>query len=300
MNETSQILPLNQVSDYNDYLGIPTTHPMVSVVDFSELKPLRHKRHLFGFYTLFLKEVNCGEMLYGRQRYDYQEGTILAIAPGQMAGVVDNGQVFQPHGWALCFHPDLIHGTSLGKAMKDYTFFSYNSNEALHMSDGEREIVLQYFKKIRRETQGPFDRHTRKIIIDNIESLLDYCLRFYERQFETRKVVNHDVLVRFEELLFDYYSSNEAKKNGLPTVKYFADHLFLSANYFGDLVKKETGISPRDYIQKKIIDVAKEHILNTRENISSVAYDLGFRYPQHFTRLFKKITGLTPQQYRQS
>lgn len=300
MTNQDTIYPVIQVPDYNDYLGVETNHPLVSVIDFSQLKPIRHRRILFGFYVLFLKDVKCGDFLYGRQRYDYQEGTILAIAPGQIAGVADSGEVFQPRGWALCFHPDLIHGTALGKAMKDYTYFSYDANEALHISESEREIVLQCLQKIKLETEGSYDRHTRKIITDNISVLLDYCLRFYERQFETRKAVNHDVLSRFEQLLSDYYVSDKKGGGELPTVKYFAEHLFLSANYFGDLVKRETGLSPRDYIQRKIIDVAKERILNPSESISQVAYDLGFRYPQHFTRLFKKITGLTPQQYRQA
>lgn len=295
----SAIRTLNHVWEYNDLLGVETTHPLVSVIDFSTLPPMRHERHMFGFYVLFLKEVNCGDLIYGRQTYDYQEGTIVAIAPGQTAGTIDNGELFQPKGWALAFHPDLIHGTHLARAMKEYTYFSYEANEALHLSEEEREIFLACLQKIKSETVSNIDRHTRKIINVNIETVLDYCLRFYERQFDTRASVNHDLLSRFEDLLDDYYASSQPRKDGLPTVKYFADRLCLSSNYFGDLVKKETGRTAREHIQQKLIDIAKERVLDPLQNISGVAYEMGFQYPQHFTRLFKKVTGLTPQQYRQ-
>ncbi|MDO4929895.1 MAG: helix-turn-helix domain-containing protein [Bacteroidales bacterium] len=297
--DNSPIRTFNQVWEYNDYLGLPTPHKQVCVIDLSQLKPTRHERYMFGFYILFLKEVKCGELLYGRQTYDYQEGTVVAVAPGQTVGTADTGEVYQPKGWALAFHPDLIHGTPLGRAMKEYSYFSYESNEALHLSEDERNIVIACLQKIKAETEAPADRHTRKIINVNIETLLDYCLRFYERQFVTRAPVNHDFLIRFENLLEEYYASEKARKDGLPTVKYFADKLCLSSNYFGDLVKKETGRTAREHIQQKLIDVAKERVLDPAQNISSVAYELGFQYPQHFTRLFKKVTGYTPQQYRQ-
>ena len=298
--DPQDILRLDNIWEYCDLFNQPASHPLVGVIDFSKSKPCRHQRHLFNFYVLFLKEVKCGDLIYGRHTYDYQEGTVVAIAPGQIAGCVDDGTTFQPKGYALLFHPDLIHGTQLARQMKAYTYFSYESREALHLSEKERETYMQCLKKIQEETQAPIDRHTRKIIVATLEVLLDHLLRFYERQFQTRAAANHDVLTRFEQLLTEYYDNTTVQqRDGLPTVKYFADHLFLSANYFGDLVKKETGQSPRDYIQRKIIDVAKERVLNPSSNISNVAYELGFRYPQHFTRLFKKVTGQTPQQYRQ-
>ncbi len=294
----NKIEHFEHVFEYNDLLGVETLHPLVSVIDLSKSRRIRHMRHTFGFYTLFLKEVRCGTLLYGRQYYDYQEGTIVAIAPGQVAGVEDNGEEFQPKGWALVFHPDLIRGTSLGRNIRSYSFFSYEANEALHLSEQERAIVVDCLHKIRTETEHAVDKHTRRLITANIELLLDYCVRFYERQFLTRSQVNSDLLIRFETLLDAYFSSDRPQSEGLPSVKYFAEQLHLSANYFGDLIKKETGRTAQDHIQLKLIDVAKERIFDVRKSVGEIAYELGFKYPQHFTRLFKKLTGLTPKEYR--
>ena len=294
----NKIEHFEHVFEYNDLLGVETLHPLVSVIDLSKSRRIRHMRHTFGFYTLFLKEVRCGNLIYGRQYYDYQEGTIVAIAPGQVAGVEDNGEVFQPKGWALVFHPDLIRGTSLGRNIRSYSFFSYEANEALHLSEQERAIVVDCLHKIRTETEHAVDKHTRRLITANIELLLDYCVRFYERQFLTRSQVNSDLLIRFETLLDAYFSSDRPQSEGLPSVKYFAEQLHLSANYFGDLIKKETGRTAQDHIQLKLIDVAKERIFDVRKSVGEIAYELGFKYPQHFSRLFKKLTGLTPKEYR--
>lgn len=294
----NKIEHFEHVFEYNDLLGVETLHPLVSVIDLSKSRRIRHMRHTFGFYTLFLKEVRCGNLIYGRQYYDYQEGTIVAIAPGQVAGVEDNGEVFQPKGWALVFHPDLIRGTSLGRNIRSYSFFSYEANEALHLSEQERAIVVDCLHKIRTETEHAVDKHTWRLITANIELLLDYCVRFYERQFLTRSQVNSDLLIRFETLLDAYFSSDRPQSEGLPSVKYFAEQLHLSANYFGDLIKKETGRTAQDHIQLKLIDVAKERIFDVRKSVGEIAYELGFKYPQHFTRLFKKLTGLTPKEYR--
>ncbi|WP_288892092.1 response regulator transcription factor [uncultured Alistipes sp.] len=294
----NKIEHFEHVFEYNDLLGVETLHPLVSVIDLSKSRRIRHMRHTFGFYTLFLKEVRCGNLIYGRQYYDYQEGTIVAIAPGQVAGVEDNGEEFQPKGWALVFHPDLIRGTSLGRNIRSYSFFSYEANEALHLSEQERAIVVDCLHKIRTETEHAVDKHTRRLVTANIELLLDYCVRFYERQFLTRSQVNSDLLIRFETLLDAYFSSDRPQSEGLPSVKYFAEQLHLSANYFGDLIKKETGRTAQDHIQLKLIDVAKERIFDVRKSVGEIAYELGFKYPQHFTRLFKKLTGLTPKEYR--
>lgn len=213
-------------------------------------------------------------------------------------GVEDDGTTFQPKGWALVFHPDLIRGTSLGRRIKEYTFFSYEVNEALHLSEREREMVIDSFRKIRHELEHAIDRHSRRLITIQIEMLLDYCLRFYERQFITRTHVNRDFLTRFETLLDDYFTGDRAQRDGLPTVRFCAGELCLSANYFGDLVKKETGKTAQEYIQLKLIGAAKERVLDPGKSIGQVAYELGFQYPQHFTRLFKKLTGMTPNEYR--
>lgn len=293
-----RIRNIETVFEYNDSLGIETLHPQVSVIDLSKAKPIRHARQTFSFYAIFLKEVKCGELLYGRNRYDYQEGTLVCLAPGQVIGVEDNGETYQPKGWALVFHPDLIRGTTLGQHMKEYTFFSYEVNEALHLSERERQLVIDCMQKIRLELEHAIDRHSRRLVAIQIEVLLDYCLRFYERQFITRTMVNHDVLTRFERLLDDYFNDDRAQREGVPTVKYCAGELCLSPNYFGDLVKKETGKTAQEYIQLKLIDVAKDRILDPAKSIGQVAYELGFQYPQHFTRLFKRITGRTPVEYR--
>lgn len=293
-----KVITFSTICEYNQMLGVETFNPLVSVIDYSQCPPVAYQRQLFNFYAVFLKEVKCGDLVYGRQTYDYQEGTIVAVAPGQVFGVVGTGQPVQPKGWALLFHPDLIHGTALGRSMKDYTFFSYESNEALHLSEQERHIVLDCLHKIRTEVERPIDRHSRRLINVNIEMLLDYCLRFYERQFIMRTHVNHDILDRFEHLLDEYFASGRAAKEGLPTVRYCAQELCLSPNYFGDLLKKETGKNAQEHIQLRLIHEAKERILLPDKPVSEVAYELGFQHPQHFTRLFKKITGATPTEWR--
>lgn len=294
----SKILHIENVCDYNAQLGVETLHPLVSVVDMAQAHPIRHTRQTFGFYAIFLKEVMCGDMIYGRQYYDYQEGTLVCLAPGQVIGFEDNGEVFQPKGWALVFHPDLIRGTALGQHIREYSYFSYEVNEALHLSERERELVIDCMQKIRHELEHAIDRHSKRLITINIEVLLDYCLRFYERQFITRGHVNRDVLTGFERLLNDYFADDRPQRDGVPTVRWCAEQLHLSANYFGDLVKKETGKSAQEYIQLKVIEIAKERIFEPGRSISEVAYGLGFRYPQHFTRLFKKVVGCSPNEYR--
>lgn len=292
------VMHIESACQYNKLLGVETLHPLVSVIDLSKAHPMKHMRHTFGMYVIFLKEVKCGNLIYGRHHYDYQEGTLVCLAPGQVIGVEDNGEVYQPKGWALVFHPDLIRGTSLGQHIRDYTFFSYEANEALHLSEREREMVIDCLLKIRHELEHAIDRHSKRLIAINIEMLLDYCLRFYERQFITRSNANRDVLTRFEKLLDDYFSGDRAQREGLPSVKQCAGELFLSANYFGDLVKKETGKTAQEYIQLKLIEMAKERVFDPGKTIGQVAYELGFQYPQHFTRLFKRIVGRTPAEYR--
>ena len=241
--------------------------------------------------------VGC-DLKYGRNYYDYQEGTLVFVAPGQVMHIETDGQVYQPKGHALVFHPDLIKGTSLAKSINDYNFFSYNSTEGLHLSEREREIVMDCFSKIEFELQQNIDKHSKKLIASNIELFLNYCDRFYDRQFITRDHVNKGILEKFEELLNSYFSSDKPQNIGLPSVAYFAEKLHLSANYFGDLIKKETGKSAKEYVLNKIIDVAKDKIFVANKTVNEIAYELGFTYPQHFTRLFKNVTGYTPNEYR--
>ncbi len=292
------ILNIETIAEYNRMMGIETINPLVSVIDLSNANPIRHMRHTLGFYTIFLKDTKCGDLIYGRQRYDYQEGTVVCIAPGQVIGIEDNGETFQPQGYALCFDPELIRGTSLGRHIRNYTYFSYEVNEALHVSESERAVIVDCLDKIRQETEHPTDRLSRRLTVNAIEFLLNYCLRFYECQFTNREQVNNDILARFETLLDDYLTSDKPELKGLPSVKYCAGELCLSPNYFGDLIKKLTGKSAQEYIQLKIMDVAKERILIPSKSISQISYELGFQYPQHFTRMFKKVVGLTPNKYR--
>lgn len=292
------LLNIATVNEYDDMLGVETLHPQVSVIDLSKARPMRHMRHTFSFYVVFLKdEKNC-ELIYGRQRYDYQKGSVVCLAPGQVIGIEDTGEEFQPQGYALCFHPDLVRGTSLGRGMKEYTFFSYEVNEALHLSEHERRTFIDCLMKIQEEFRHPIDRMSRRLIVVNIELLLNYCLRFYERQFITRHDANRDILTRFELLLDEYFTGDNAMRKGLPTVRYCAGELCLSSNYFGDLIKKETGKTALECIQGKIVGMAKEQLLIPANTVSQVAYNLGFQYPQHFTRVFKKATGMTPNEYR--
>lgn len=292
------LLNIETVTDYDDMLGVETLHPQVSVIDLSKAKPMRHMRHTFSFYVVFLKdEKNC-DLIYGRQRYDYQKGSVVCLAPGQVIGIEDTGEEFQPQGYALCFHSDLIRGTNLGRNIKEYTFFSYGVNEALHLSERERATFIDCLTKIQEELQHSIDRLSKRLIANNIELLLNYCLRFYERQFITRQDANRDILTRFEALLDNYFTGDNVLQKGLPTVKYCAGELCLSPNYFGDLIKKETGKTALECIQNKIIGIAKEQLLLPTRSISQIAYGLGFQYPQHFTRVFKKATGITPNEYR--
>lgn len=252
----------------------------------------------FGLYCIVLKDVKCGDMKYGRNLYDYQEGTLVFISPGQFIDVENKVDYYQPMGHALVFHPDLLRGTGLGKIISDYNFFSYSTSEALHLSAKEQQLVLDLFAKINTELQRSIDKHSKRLIASNIELLLNYCDRFYDRQFITRDSANKGVLEKFEDLLNGYFSSEKPYSIGLPSVAYCAGELNLSTNYFGDLVKKETGKSAQDYLQQKIIEVAKNKIFDSDKTVSEIAYELGFKYPQHFSRFFKQKVGQTPNEYR--
>jgi len=293
-----EMLRFNTISEYNAFNNNVTKHPLVSVVDFSKAAPRQGHRMYFGFYTVFLKDVKCGDLVYGRNTYDYQEGTLVFMAPGQVVGMNSNGEIYQPKGHGLVFHPDLVHGTTLGRHIGDYNFFEYQSNEALHLSERERNIVLDCFSKVDYELEQSIDKHSKRLIVTNIQLLLDYCVRFYDRQFITRDHIHKGVLEKFEQILNGYFESEKPQTVGLPSVAYCAEALHLSPNYFGDLVKKETGKTASEYIQAKLIDIAKEKIFDPNKTVSQIAYELGFKYPQHFARLFKQKVGHSPLEYR--
>lgn len=294
-----EVIKIDSVDQYNKLVGLETLHPLVSVIDLSKAtKVINHVRLNYGVYALFLKESKCGDIKYGHQYYDYEEGTVVCFAPGQVISVNVNEKIDKPKSLGILFHPDLISGTSLSQSIKSYTFFSYSVNEALHLSEQERQIVIDCLNKIQIELEHAIDKHSKRLIAMNIELLLDYCMRFYERQFITRSNVNKDILMKFENFLDEYFQEELPQKNGLPSVKYFADKACLSPNYFGDLIKKETGKTAQEYIQGKLMDIAKERILGTAQTVSQIAYELGFQYPQHFCRVFKKNVGCTPNEFR--
>ena len=294
----SKIKKIESVAEFNTMRGQETLHPLVSVLDQSKSKLLHPGRYSSDLYIVFLKDVKCGDLKYGRNYYDYQEGTLVFMGPGQVFGVEENAAPVQPKGWALVFHPDLIRGTALGKHIKEYSFFSYEMNEGVHLSEKERLIVLECFTKIHYELSHAIDKHSKTLIVSNIELFLNYCVRFNDRQFITRDTVNKDVLAKFENLLDEYFQSDKPQTLGLPTVNYCAQQLNFSANYFGDLVKKETGKSAQEYIQERVIELAKEKVFDISKSISEIAYEMGFKYPQHFTRLFKQRVGQSPNEYR--
>lgn len=292
------IIKVDTIDQYNKIFGLETLHPLVAVVDLSVAdKWPEHYRFNYGFYCIYLKDAKCGEITYGRQSYDYQEGSIVCFAPGQVAHV-NMPPNSRPSGIGVLFHQELIRNTPLAAEIGRYGFFDYEANEALHLSERERKIILDCIDKIKFEISRDIDKHTQRLIATNIELLLDYCMRFYDRQFITRSNVNRDVVVQFEKELNVWFDDEKTRRSGLPMVKYFADKACLSPNYFGDVVKKDTGMTAQEYIQLKMLNVAKDYIAGTNLSISQIAYELGFQYPQHFTRVFKKFTGLTPVEYR--
>ncbi len=298
MDHTADIVKADTIEQYNRFFGFETRHPLVGIVHFDSSVPQPTHRMTLGFYALFLKKTTGCVINYGKTVYDFDDETVVSFAPGQTVGIhrLEDGPA--PEAIGLLFHPDFLHRTSLGQKMKQYSFFSYASNEALHLSTEERIILQDYMEKIVRELQHPIDKFSKSLIISNIEVMLNYCMRFYERQFFTREDMNHDALARFERLLDDYLYSDTAAKEGIPTVKYFADKICLSPNYFGDLVKQETGKTAQEYIQLKMITVAKERMLEPADTIKQISESLGFQYPQHFIRFFKRQEGCTPKEFR--
>lgn len=294
----SDIRKINSVTEYNNLVGQETLHPLVSVIDFAKTKPFHYFRGQMSVYAIFLKDIKCGNITYGINDYDYEEGTLIFISPGQVYGIEGTGEKQQASGTAIIFHPDLIHGTSLGKHIDDYTFFSYEVKEALHLSTREREVINECIANINYELNHAIDSHSKTLIVSYLELFLNYSKRFYERQFVTRNHVNTDILARFENVLKAYFASEQPLISGLPSVRYCADKLFISSNYLGDLLKKETGKSAQEHIQLKMIEVAKEKLFDSEKSISEIAYEVGFKYPQHFTRMFKKQVGMSPNEYR--
>lgn len=288
---------IDSIDSYNKLYGLETKHPLVTVINLNHaVKIVNHLVMDYGVYALFLKNGSKCSLLYGRQRYDYQEGTVVSFSPGQVVTVDSDTEELAPDVIGLMFHPELIYKTPLADKIKEYSFFEYSQREALHLSADERRLFMECLDRIKNELDHPIDRHTSEIISSNIMVLLDYLTRFYERQFITRRKVNSDLLKALEKELNKYFSSGNVSE--LPLVGYFAEKVNLSAGYFSDLVKKETGKTPQELISLHIIELAKKRLASTNDDISIIAYDLGFQYPQHFSRMFKRLTGESPTQFR--
>ena len=295
------VLQLHNISDIDSFLNSKVRHPLVEVVDFSKIDEQIEEgtRISCDFYMIMFKNYCANKVRYGRKSYDFQDGSLACIAPKQVLTMdTEIEKKEDKMGWGLFFHPDLIRGTSLGAKMKDYTFFSYETNEALHLSGKEKQVLYDIVQKINAELGENIDQHSQTLITSNIELLLNYCTRYYDRQFITRKISNQDVLGKIETALTGYFQSGDISEKGLPTVKYLAEQVHLSSNYLSDLLKRETGMNAKDRIHYYLIEEAKNMLLNTNKTIGELAFDLGFEYPQYFSRLFKSKTGTTPLEYR--
>ncbi len=290
-------LTFNSIQEFNDQYGFETLHPLVSVLRYDKQHTLEEHICHYGIYALFLKENKGCELSYGRTKYDFDEMTVTSFAPGQSIHVKPNPGVLYPKWTALLFHPDLLNRTQLGRNINRYEFFEYTSNEALHLSTSEIEIFRDVLTMIQQELSRDIDKHTKELIVSNIELLLNYCLRFYDRQFITREEINHTVIKKFSSLLDDYIAKNAAAE-GLPSVAYFADKCCYSPKYFGELVKTETGRTAKDFINDRLLRAAKQLLSSDTMNITQVSQQLGFEYPQHFIRFFKTHTGKTPLEFQ--
>jgi len=274
-------------------------HPLVTVIDYSKVNVIdtpEHGSFICSFYSINFK--NHCSFVYGRQAFDHKEGTLHCTAPEQVITFDRKKEEGNTEGWGLYFHPELIRNTSLGKKIHEYSFFLYTENEALHLSDHEKQTLLSILKQMEKEYNTNIDHYSHDLIISNIELLLNYCKRYYGRQFITRTNQNKDILVRFETFISDYFNSGQLKNNGLPTVKQCAEKMNLSPNYFSDLLKSETGKNAQEHIHYHLLEKAKTLLKNSNRTINEIAYELGFEYPQNFSKLFKKKVGTTPTLYR--
>lgn len=297
---SDQIIHITNLSQAHEIMGLePPKHPLISIVYWDKMtRPTKKTlvRYMSDFYTVMLKDADCG-LQYGRNYYDFNQGLLTFIGPKQVFATTNEN--FSSTGWMLAFHPDLIRQSNLGKNIGNYTFFSYDVHEALHLSDKEEDILNDCIKKMEFELEQNIDAHSKNLLVSNIELLLNYCNRFYERQFHTRTDSHSSVVTNVERLIKDYYEDGKQLKEGTPSIQYLADEVNLSANYLSDLLKKETGRNTKEHINHFVVDRAKTILLNSEDNVSEIAYDLGFNYPHYFSRMFKKETGMTPQKYRE-
>ncbi len=298
----SDIFRSKSVNELHKSLGLDKpTHPLITIIDMAKLSCDADRvgsRLVSDLYCIALKDANCG-LDYGRNHYDQAEGVLLFTAPDQVITLTRQHAVNEINGWLLYFHPDLIRNTPLGDRIEDYSFFGYDTHEALHLSEQEQATMNHCAELIQMEINERIDNHSQRVIVSNIELLLNYSFRFYERQFNTRTAQNKDVISRVESLLRNWYKSGQLVESGPPTIQYLAEECHLSASYLSDVLKKETGRTAKDHINDFLVDKAKNRLLNSEDSISDIAYNLGFNYPHYFSRLFKSKTGMTPQEYRE-
>lgn len=298
---SQEILHIHSISQLINLLELPKAkHPQVLLIRTAEM-PLNPDisglKISSELYMVALKEYDCG-LQYGRNKYDFQEGSMVFVAPNQVISSTGEVDPKEDAGWMLFFHPDLIRKSPLGKNIDKYRFFDYEAHEALHLSEQEKLIVSDIALRIKDEYEQRIDQHSQSVIVSNLELMLNYCLRFYDRQFNTRADHHKDFVSQFESLLKDYFNAGKLKEKGIPALEYFAESMNFSPNYLSDLLKKETGRSTKDHVNGFIIEKAKTLLLNSNHTVSEIAYELGFNYPHYFSRLFKSRTGFTPQNYR--
>jgi len=291
---------IDTIADLHHYYnyGSPR-HPLITIIDLKAVKTrnrgVEDAFYRLGLYTVVFKKFK-GELRYGRSTYDFQDGSLMFAAPNQVLSPSENTVIEE--GWFLAFHPDLLYGSLLGKNIGSYSFFRYNVNEALHISDGERKTLEESIQKIAVEYSQNMDKHTQGLIVSNLELMLQYCDRFYNRQFLTRSKVNNDFIQQFEDLLQNYFEADDLADKGLPEVKYFAEKLNLSANYLSDLLNKYTGKTTIEHIHLQLVEKAKSILWGTNKSVSEIAYSLGFDHPSHFSKIFKMKTGKSPKNFR--
>lgn len=296
-----EIKNIKSISQLHDIFGFDKpTHPLISIIDVSKWEIPEQfigVKYTSGLYTIGLKDKSCG-LQYGRNTYDFNEGLLIFTAPDQVQSVSKAQELDEIQGWMLFFHPDLIRNTSLGQSIGNYSFFTYDVHEALHLSDTEQKTIADCKTMVQNEIVERIDNHSQTVIASSLELLLNLSRRYYERQFNTRAAQNSDVVSQFHTHLNSYFKNGQFAETGIPSVDYFADKIHLSGSYLSDLLKKETGYSITDHVNNFIIEKAKTLLLSKLETVGNIAYHLGFNYPHYFSRLFKNKTGLTPQEYR--
>ncbi|WP_260510973.1 helix-turn-helix domain-containing protein [Paenibacillus cucumis (ex Kampfer et al. 2016)] len=298
----NEMIRIDSISSLHDLLGYDKPkHPLITCIELDKFNPnmvYQNTQFINGFYTISLKNGENFDIKYGRRYYDFSEGSMIFVAPEQRLTVDYDPGDHGSEGWMLCFHPDLIRTSSLGNKMDEYTFFSYAANEALHVSEKEKDIVTKIVHILIEEFSQNIDIYSTDLIVSNLEVLLNYAQRFYGRQFITRKTIHHDVVDRFEQLLKESFTLQQLGENGIPSVKELAKEMGYSTNYLSDLLKKETGKNTQEHIHYQIIHHAKNLLSGTSEPISNIAYKLGFEYPANFSKFLKLQTGMSPNQFR--